>query len=180
MALDWLNEWVQGYCEATGRSFRAVDGARGVLLDADAVSLVAIEWEADAHTLHVYGHPGYVSRPVRGEAQEVSEDDDDDDDDGQGAGEAYPASIDLSANDTERRTLQVEPKTGLVTLSLVVPFASLDVPTFQAAIDDFIADMDLWSKVFAGEAPVPGVDVASHGTGPGGGSCGMPPGAIVG
>jgi hypothetical protein len=156
-----------------------MDRAPGVLLDAGAASLIAIEWEADAHTLHVYGHPGHAARtrPLRGDVWEAGDDADDGDE--PGAGEAYAASIDVSTDDTERRTLHVEPDTGLVTLSLVVPFASLGVPAFAALIDDFVADMQLWSTVFAGEAPVSGVDAASVDSGHEGGGR-MPWGAIAG
>lgn len=165
MALGLLNEWVRAYCESSGRSFRAMDEAPGVLLNADAASLIAIEWEADAHTLHVYGHPGHASRPraARSGAQEAPDDENDDDE--QEEEEAlFPASIDLSADDSERRTLHLDADTGRVTLSLVLPFAALGASAFQAAIDDFIAEMELWAMVFAGEAPVPGVEAASDGS----------------
>jgi hypothetical protein len=179
MPLGLLNEWVRGHCEATGRSFRAMNEAPGVLLDAGAASLIAIEWEADAHTLHVYGHPGHAARtgPVRSDARDAADDEGDDDE--PGAEEDYAASIDVSTDDTERRTLHVEPDTGLVTLSLVVPFASLGVPAFDTLIDDFIADMQLWSAVFAGEAQVSGIDAASLDSAREGGDR-MPWGAIAG
>lgn len=73
----------------------------------------------------------------------------------------------------------MDPDTGLVTLSLIVPFASLAAPTFEAVIDDFIADMNLWSMLFANEALAPGVDVGSQDSGRDGGGR-MPWGAIVG
>lgn len=73
----------------------------------------------------------------------------------------------------------MDPDTGLVTLSLIVPFASLAAPTFEAVVDDFIADMNLWSMLFANEAPVSEVDVGSRDSDRDGGGR-MPWGAIVG
>lgn len=60
MALDLLAQWVQRYGVAMGRMAQAMDEAPGVLLEmdpqADAASWVAVEWDAHAHAVHVYGH----------------------------------------------------------------------------------------------------------------------------
>ena len=184
MALDLLIQWVNGFGVARGRTAQVMDDAPGVLLDADTASLVAIEWDARAHAVHLYGHPGHAlaPRPPGGGApQEVDDDQNEaggDEKNGEGGG-TYPASIDLSDSDAERRTLHVDPDTGLVTLSLIVPFASLTAPTFEAVIDDFIADMNLWSMLFAGEVLVPEVDVGSRDSGRDGGGR-MPWRAILG
>jgi hypothetical protein len=116
-----------------------------------------------------------------GAPKEVDEDQNEEGGDEKNAegGGTYPASIDLSDSDAERRTLHVDPDTGLVTLSLIVPFASLAAPTFEAVVDDFIADMNLWSMLFANEAPVSEVDVGSRDSDRDGGGR-MPWGAIVG
>lgn len=178
MALDWLKLWVQGYGEARGLSVQAMDEAPGLLLEAGG-AWIALEWEADAQALHLYGHPGHASRyrPMPGSAQEAPDDVDDEDDEQASEVETYPASLDLSASDAERRTLHLDPDTGLATLSLVLPFAALSVSAFEAAIDGFIADMALWSSVFAGGAPVstaPSRDPEPEGVGR------MPWGAIAG
>ncbi len=148
MPLGLLNAWVRAYGLARGLSVRSMDGAPGALLDAGVASLLAIEWAADAHSLHVYGHPGRMPCSRAPQAPSQPELDDEEDQDG-AWGVTCDAPIDLSADDTERRSLHLDSDTGLVTLSLVVPFTALSAAAFEAWIDSFIGDMAMWATVFA-------------------------------
>lgn len=70
-------QWVNGFGVARGRTAQVMDDAPGVLLDADTASLVAIEWDARAHAVHLYGHPGHALAPRLpggGAPQEVDDD----------------------------------------------------------------------------------------------------------
>ncbi|NIQ64528.1 type III secretion system chaperone [Hydrogenophaga sp.] len=158
MALDLLTRWTQDFCRMRGCSARALDGAPGVVLDAGAASLIAVEWQPGTHTLHVYGHPGDAARvgpPQLGAPG--SEWDDDEADDGSDAwrgGGCHPVRIGPGGDENEGATLHLDPDTGLVTLYLVVPFATLDAQSFATTLDAFIDDLALWSTVFAPSASV--------------------------
>lgn len=171
MALDLLNCWTQDFCRMTGCSARALDGPPGVVLDAGRASLIAIEWQAGTHTLHVYGHPGNAARvgPPQGGAPDSEWDDDEADDGGDAwrGGGCHPVCLDARANDAEGTTLHQDPDTGLVTLYRVVPFSTLDAHSFAAVLEAFIDDMALWSTVFAqgssaeqGTGGAPGLEAA--------------------
>ncbi len=70
VAFDQLLRWVQGDGAATGRLTQAMQDAPGVLLEreprADAAAWVAVEWDATAHAIRVYDHPGRALLPRRG------------------------------------------------------------------------------------------------------------------
>lgn len=160
MAFNQLRQWVQGYGAATGRSTQAMEDAPGVLLErepqADAAAWVAVEWDATAHAVQVYGHPGRASMfrhglgLVGGANGDGSDDEDEDaDPDGAALDAARVEPVDLSAGGTECRGLHLDPDTGLLTLSLTVPFAALSAPAFEALMDGFMDDMGLWALVLA-------------------------------
>ena len=69
VALDLLTRWTHDFCRMTGHSARALDEAQGVVLDVSGASLIAIEWQAVTHTLHVYGRPGrrLAAWPIAGQ-----------------------------------------------------------------------------------------------------------------
>ncbi len=171
VALDLLTRWTHDFCRMTGHSARALDEAQGVVLDVSGASLIAIEWQAVTHTLHVYGHPVDASRPGPLQASASSgewEDDEADDEADDGGGDAWgdggyhPVSIDPGADDTEGATLHLNPDTGLVTLYLVVPFATLGAQSFASMLEAFIDDVALWSTVFAQSPSAdPGMGAAS-------------------
>jgi len=160
VALDLLTRWTHDFCRMTGHSARALDEAQGAVLDASGAALIAIEWQAGTHTLHVYGHPGEALRagPPQGGAPDSAWDDDEADDGGEAwdSGGCHPVRIASGADDNEgAATLHVDPDTGLVTLYLVVPFAAVDAQSFASLLEAFIDEMALWSTVFA---PCPSAD----------------------
>lgn len=136
MSLDCLAEWLDAVREKPGLSVQAVEPGLLFCVDPGEGPLLAIEWEATSHTLHLYGHPGHAPHIA-----------------------VQPRVLELGAGANEQRRLHVQGGTGLVTLSVRRSLASLDRMAFVALVDDVLADMALWGML-CGDAPAEGPQAA--------------------
>lgn len=162
MCEDLLNEWVQALCDQPGRSVRAVEGQALFCVDPGDGPVLAIEWEPQSHTLHLYGHPGHARFALRAWSPEEASDDEREE--GEPPARRAPVRetrvIELQHSADEQRHLHVQGASGLMTLSVRRALHSLDRTAFVALVDDVFADLALWVSLSSPdaqpEAPTPG------------------------
>lgn len=130
MSVALLNEWLDAVRERPGLAVHATEQDTLFCVDPGDGPLLAIEWEPQAHALHLYGHPGHA-RWRRAPA-----------------GVAHGARVlELATTADEQRHLHLQADTGLLTLSVRRSLASLDRNAFLALVDGVLADMALWAML---------------------------------
>lgn len=162
MSLRLLAAWLDGFRSVPGRSVWADENAGRFCLDPGDGPLIALEWDAEGHGVHLYANPGHATAAGWARAND-DEDEAIADADADDAFASHAVECDLSSSEHERRTLHVDADGGLITLSVHRSLASLSRAEFDELLEDFIADAATWSRVFAdpavlGYSPVVGGD----------------------
>jgi hypothetical protein len=174
MSVNLLAEWLQSFQEQSGLSVHGLEAQAVFWVDAGEGRLLAIEWDAQDHTLHLYGHPGHA----RSSLQTLPGDgpghgDDDEREEGEASFGQDPSEpgdemrvFELSADAQEQRSLYVQGRFGLMTLSVKRCLSSLDRTAFVALVEDVLDDLGLWAMLADPVAPAEaGVELKYRGMG---------------
>lgn len=161
MSMNLLAEWLQAFQEHSGLCVHALEDEEVFCVDAGEGRLLAIEWDARDHTLHLYGHPGHALSALQTLPGDGPQDDEEDErEEGempweQHAGEPVPElrMFELSADAREQRCLHVQGRRGLMTLSVKRCLGSLDRAAFVALLEDVLDDLNLWALMADPVAP---------------------------